>query len=621
MYQINVFDRKYENYQITSFLNEEKLLNLCTIKSSTNGRFTSDKGNCYHALEMCEGVNINPITHKLFHNDIFNLDESKKPVIISSPMREKSYFAGILVLNGNKSYGRKNNSNKKDKLLYKCIPNDYFLPSFLIPYEMKSIGFSKLFHNLYITFKFDHWEEKHPHGILLQNIGTVNELPNFYEYQLYCKYLHDSIHKFEKETAQSIKKITNQKDNEFFEFIQKKYNGVIEDRTSHFNVFTIDPEGSIDFDDAFSIKTMIHNEFVNKTSVLLSIYISNVPIVLDALQLWSFFGSRISTIYLPDKKRSMLPSLLGDHLCSLIEKVVRVAFTMDIILECDEFENIPIKIKRIEFKNTLIKVEQNFVYEDPKLLNNLNYKILFDVVKRLSNDQSPKYNNNINDSHDVITYLMIWMNHECSKKLLEFNNGIFRKSHLNEQMKSEFLKVKNSSSMMEVFHNQIGKYVDKSQIDNKDDLIHNVLKLDSYVHITSPIRRLVDLLNMIQIQQNLNIIELSNDCHLFYKKCINRLEFINDNMNHIKKIQNQCCLLEKCTNHPDILEKKWEGIIVDSKDLDFQRKSYDIYLIDLKFFGKIISTYPLCLDSINYFKINIFNDEETFKKKVRLNLI
>ena len=56
MYQINVFDRKYENYQITSFLNEEKLLNLCTIKSSTNGRFTSDKGNSYHALEMCEGV-------------------------------------------------------------------------------------------------------------------------------------------------------------------------------------------------------------------------------------------------------------------------------------------------------------------------------------------------------------------------------------------------------------------------------------------------------------------------------------------------------------------------------------------------------------------------------------
>ena len=34
----------------------QELLNLCTIKSPTNGRFTSDKGNSYHALEMCEGV-------------------------------------------------------------------------------------------------------------------------------------------------------------------------------------------------------------------------------------------------------------------------------------------------------------------------------------------------------------------------------------------------------------------------------------------------------------------------------------------------------------------------------------------------------------------------------------
>ena len=35
----------------------QELLNLCTIKSPTNGRFTSDKGNSYHALKMCEGVN------------------------------------------------------------------------------------------------------------------------------------------------------------------------------------------------------------------------------------------------------------------------------------------------------------------------------------------------------------------------------------------------------------------------------------------------------------------------------------------------------------------------------------------------------------------------------------
>ena len=39
-------------------LNDHKIksLHLCTIKSPIYGRLTSDKGNSYHALEMCEGV-------------------------------------------------------------------------------------------------------------------------------------------------------------------------------------------------------------------------------------------------------------------------------------------------------------------------------------------------------------------------------------------------------------------------------------------------------------------------------------------------------------------------------------------------------------------------------------
>ena len=38
---------------------DDFFLNFCTIKSPTNGRFTCDKGNSYHAQEMCEGVKKN----------------------------------------------------------------------------------------------------------------------------------------------------------------------------------------------------------------------------------------------------------------------------------------------------------------------------------------------------------------------------------------------------------------------------------------------------------------------------------------------------------------------------------------------------------------------------------
>ena len=48
-------------------------------------------------------------------------------------------ITGILILKGSRTYGKKNG-----KLLYKCISMNKDHPSFLVPYEMKHIGFSKL---------------------------------------------------------------------------------------------------------------------------------------------------------------------------------------------------------------------------------------------------------------------------------------------------------------------------------------------------------------------------------------------------------------------------------------------------------------------------------------------
>jgi len=53
-------------------------------------------------------------------------------------VREATNIPGIMIY-GNKTYGRSN----KGKFYYKCIPNDKRLPSFLITYEQKDIGFNK----------------------------------------------------------------------------------------------------------------------------------------------------------------------------------------------------------------------------------------------------------------------------------------------------------------------------------------------------------------------------------------------------------------------------------------------------------------------------------------------
>ncbi|NBP75731.1 MAG: RNB domain-containing ribonuclease, partial [Crocinitomicaceae bacterium] len=139
---------------------------------------------------------------------------------------------------------------------------------------------------------------------------------------------------------------------------------------------TIDPKGSLDFDDAFSIKQL------DNGNTLVSIYIANVTIWLDALNLWQSFSKRISTIYLPDKKRPMLPTILSDCLCSLQANSKRFAFVLDLEL-FENKENGEIKINSYKFSNCLIKVFKNFVYEEPDLLKNKYYTQLFDVVTRL----------------------------------------------------------------------------------------------------------------------------------------------------------------------------------------------------------------------------------------------
>ena len=87
---------------------------------------------------------LQPLEHKLFNNDCFTYQDNESVEIVNSPIRSTNFLPAVLIIHGNKTYGRRNG-----KLLYRCIPDDQTLPSFLIPYEMKHVGFSKVYINLY----------------------------------------------------------------------------------------------------------------------------------------------------------------------------------------------------------------------------------------------------------------------------------------------------------------------------------------------------------------------------------------------------------------------------------------------------------------------------------------
>ena len=258
-------------------------------------------------MTLVEQPAINPLEQKIFTGDILNI----KYKTIKSPIREAKNIPGILVLNG-KTYGR--GKSGIGKFYYKCIPNDKCLPPFLVTYEQKQIGFNKNVANRYILFKYCEWIDKHPICTITNMIGDVEDLTAFYEYQLNCKNLFISLKEFTKSVNNVLKQNAN---TDIISEVIKKYK--IDNRLDH-SIITIDPQGSLDLDDAISIRGNI-----------LSVYIANVPLLIECLNLWTAFSQRVSTVYLPDRKYTMLPPILSDNLCSLLENENRLTFCMDII--------------------------------------------------------------------------------------------------------------------------------------------------------------------------------------------------------------------------------------------------------------------------------------------------
>ena len=509
----------------------------------------------YTSYDIIPSINtiINPYQEKLFHNDTFSLlneNIERKDSII----RNQKKIQGILILQNNKTYG-----SYSKRLLYKCIPNEINLPYFLIPYIQK-YNFQKIFTNLFINFEFKEWEEKHPIGTIVDIIGPVDDNPSLFEYELYCKNLQSSLNNFNKAILPILP--PNQ-------FSPKEDNFI----------FTIDPAGCTDFDDAFSID----NEKI-------CIYISNVPLFFEKIgnKGWDIFSlyKRISTIYLPHTKKPLLPNILSDDLCSLKQGKWRETIVMEINKE------------NIIFYNKCVYISHNFIYEEPNLLYHSHYQLLLERSKQLISLYP--YIEFINDSHDLVSFFMIFMNHQIGLRL---SSGIFRITKEN---------IKNTNSSLKPFLNDwnsnysgLYTFVDKKK---REKVFHEALQLENYTHITSPIRRVVDIINLILFQKEMKLFTFSLSAIKFVEKWIQQIQYINETFYKIKKIQNKCNFIHSIQNQKNI-----SGYIFEK-----EKETYSVYLPSLKSIY-----YFKTMDEIEFFKeynfcIHVFEDEDKMKKRIRL---
>ena len=557
---------------------------------------------------------VNPLEQKYFSRDILIVDENDNLIVERSIVKTNNNIAGVLILDGNKTYGR-----KKNRLLYKCVPDDKYLPAFLVPYDVK-LGFQKKILNKYVVFKFHSWDDKHPHGILTETLGDVNNLEVFYEYQLYCKSLYISISEFSENTKKALNMLPH---DVFIDQIMKNNNYDIEDRTDR-RIISIDPEKSTDFDDAFGIEEKYEDGV--QVGWKVSVYIANVYLWLETLDLWKTFSQRVATIYLPDRKRPKLPTILSDTLCSLQENQKRFACVLDIEFDMDA----NVILDSLVYKNTLIRVHKNYRYEQEELLfKEPVYIKLFDL--------SCKMDRNIRTSHDIVSHWMVFMNAYSGIQMISNKIGIFRSVVLNKDYNYDdilsTLEISdNAKAVIKNWNNVSGHYIN---YDNDAKIDHQLLsdnfchfkgfqykKLKPYIHITSPIRRLVDLLNQIILMRMFKLVKsIGDNAELFLNEWILRLNYINISMRSIKKIQTDCQLLYNCLKNPEYLENIYPAVLFDKIKRTSGSYNYNVFIEKLN----IVSRITTHVDLNEYDKCNVklfmFETEDKVKKKVKLQIV
>lgn len=528
-----------------------------------------------------------PLLHKLFHEDEIEISETGLVTTILSPIRDQS-FPAVLVLNGGKTFGRTigSKSGKPGRLLYQCIPNNPCLPVFLVPYDVK-LDFSKVMKNKYVIVKFDHWRNAHPQGVIESTLGNVDEYFPFSEYQLHCRNLVKLQDKTFSEFTKAAKAFKDV-DEAFVQSVLDDPKYKVVDLTHVDNIVSVDPEGCEDIDDAFSIRQLPED------LVQVSIYIANVPLWLSVLDLWKFVecAGRITTVYLPDRKVPMLPTVLSEDLCSLKAGKLRYAFVMHATFKVQRTDSPTdlkgsegsLELSEITYENALIRVKTNYAYEDKKLLKSADYAMLKQVAQALDKDCT--------DSHEVVATFMKFMNAQCAETLASMNTGIFRNQAKTGDTHSAF------GGPLSATYSVINEG-------------HAHLGLAHYTHITSPIRRLVDLINM-RILMNLeplNLLESST------------IEKINKVSKSAKKAQMDCELYSKVIDADP--ETVYTGAIVDIDTDEFGKVTHTVYLEELKTYARVKMPMDIpsqIKDKIRA-KVYLFDEEHSLRRKIRVECI
>jgi len=283
----------------------------------------------------------------------------------------------------------------------------------------------------------------------------------------------------------------------------------IKERPNFFNknTYSIDPEGCLDADDAFSI-------YEEDEKLYLAIHIADPTEYIDIQSdLWEDIKKRTTTKYLSNRKPiHMMPDKVLEFSSLMVNSKGDLKKAITVLTEIDKERYTPINNIQLLFTKLKVKRENAFTYKEASNSKLKEIKIGLIIAEKLKeirarktkgiklNDLSMAYPKYIGD--DIYLYVDSEGEKKVKQMIAEFaifansfvgeylkinlNMGIFRTCQANEWLKNLYSDISPEDMIKEIITNGI----QADYLSNVES--HDLVGMPEYCHFTSPIRRLAD---------------------------------------------------------------------------------------------------------------------------------
>ena len=474
-------------------------------------------------------------------------------------------------------------SSKKNYIYKKCsIFFNYFQDIWILTNKFKENK------NMYAILKIN-WDKTN--NLIFASVEEYIGYVSNFEIEQKVIYLLSTCH-----WSKKIDRILLGKDKKKIDLdfdIVKKRN-IIND-----NIYSIDPNGCEDIDDALQYNFIDNKHYVRIHIADVTSFFENDSFI------WDEMKNRVESIYLNEKQIYMFPkeytinylSLKNDNKCKRSMTCV-IIFDLNFNIEKYYFERNLIKIINLSYDEANKMIDEN-KNNDLLMLNKIaktNYK------KLVKND------NLYLDSHQLVEYFMILANNKVAEYISKHDENCLLR--VQEKKDINNYKIKNKySNKLNLLQMNRAEYKYKS-----DNNTHNGLNLDLYTHFTSPIRRYADCL----VHQCINNIELNNKKEISIEKVFN--------LNHYHSHYKKCLIYENEINLvTEIIQQKDKSFIdLECVILFFNKNRCRVMTLDEKYIFDINILNEKIENSSNVEIINNSNEQVTIiynDKKIILSIL